>query len=91
MLKIPGNYKEYSEAVMSNFDHEINESIAKKLKKENIYSQYAGWNFCGYVWWNRKIKKWCCEVWQYRSHVETITANTLNEIMEDVSNKYGND
>ena len=74
---------------MSNADHTIDYNIAEQLKKGDFYSQYAGWDFCGYVYWDKK--QWICEVWVYHSVVDTIKADTLEEIMTEVSNKYGQD
>lgn len=76
-----------AESVMSNADHTIEEDVAKELKKGSFYAQYAGWNFCGYVWWNEN--KWSCEIWQYNSHIDTVQGDTLQEIMDKVSEEYG--
>jgi len=83
---IPESWKEL-DTVMSNFDFEIDRKIEEKLKTGNYWSQYAGYDFCGYVWWNRD--KWSCEIWQYKSHIDTIHGKTLEAIMETVSEKYG--
>ena len=72
---------------MSNFDHTIDSGVEKKLKEGKYYAQYSGWDFCGYVWWNKN--KWSCEVWVYNSHVDTIHGDALEEIMEKVSEQYG--
>src|SRR3989338_356670 len=67
--------------VMSNCDRRIYQDIAKKLQTGKYFSQYAAWNFCGYVWYSRSRRKWHCEVWRYNAHVETVTAPTLEGIM----------
>jgi len=72
---------------MSNFDHTIDTDLEKELKVGKFYAQYAGWDFCGYIWWNKN--KWSCEVWRYNSHIDTIHGDTLQEIMDDVSLEYG--
>lgn len=87
--RIPESYTEFSEGVMSNFDHDIDEKVAEAIKDRPLYAQYAGWNFCGYVWWQNG--KWCCEVWTYGSWCKTFVADTLSEIMSDVSSEYGSD
>lgn len=86
----PTDY-DYVGTVMTNFDHSIDEDLAKKLKRRKWYSQYAAWDFCGYVWWDRKTKDWNCEVWSYHVHRETVSANSLQEIMDKVSEDYGYD
>lgn len=77
------------ETVMSNSDHTIEEEIAVKLKQGKYYSQYSGWDFCGYVYWDNEM--WICEVWQYHSKVDTIKASSLSEIMYEVSSEYGDE
>lgn len=91
LKKKPDHYAETDDSVMSNFDNEIDYKIGEQLKSEELYSQYAGWNFCGYVWWDKKDDVYRCEVWQYRCHVSTFEGDTLKEIMEDVSLAYGYD
>ena len=82
-------YEEIEEEVMSNFDHTIDEKVADKLKEGKYYSQYTGWNFCGYIYWNND--NWICEIWQYNSKIDTKKASTLSEIMDEVSSQYGNE
>ncbi len=89
ILTRPENYTEHHKVVMSNCFHEIDETVAKLLKKKELFAQYSGWGFCGKVWWNRELKNWCCEIWRYRSHQETVKADSLKELMETVSNDYG--
>ena len=86
---IPKSYKECPDSVMSNCDHEIEGDEAKILKEEKKWSAYPGWNFWGGVWWNRRRKKWSCVVLCYHDHVNTIHADTLEEIMQEVSDEYG--
>jgi len=82
-------YKIELGVVMSNFDHTIDHDIAKELKRKKAYAAYSGWNFCGYVWWDRKKKKWACEIWVYNVPQEVIYEDSLDYVMETVSDKYG--
>lgn len=75
--------------IMSNFDHKINTEIVNKLKEEGYYADYPGWNFHGEVWYDNG--KWKCAIRIYHVHVETIVTDTPEEIMEQVSEKYGYD
>lgn len=76
--------------VMSNFDHVINAGVGAELERGGCYAQYAGWNFCGYVWWEAAAKTFNCEVWVYGSPREIISGS-LSEIMGQVCEKYGDD
>lgn len=89
MKKVPKTFKYYGQDVMSNFDHEIDEAVEKAIKGKSYFADYPGWNFHSTVWWDKEVKKWCCEVMRYHIHVETVEADTLQEIMNVVSNKYG--
>ena len=86
--RMPTVFTEFEgEGLMSNFDREINQKTKKAIKGKNIYSRYAGWNFNGLVWWQNN--NWNCEVWQYKTWMETITCKSLEAIMKEVSNEYG--
>ncbi len=89
MITIPKNFKPLQECVMSNFDHSIDREIEKRLKNENVYAYYPGWNFCGDVWYDEENKMWNCLVWQFHIHIETIEAETLERIMEVCCERYG--
>ena len=73
--------------VMSNFDHLVDKKVERTIKASGEYALYSGWNFCGYVWWNDP--DWFCEVWVYGECRETIWEETLEDIMAEVSEKYG--
>jgi len=88
MSKIPELFTEYGGAIMSNFDHAIDEDVVKAIKGKPHYAQYAGWNFCRYVWY--ADDQWHCEVWRYGSPEDSlVSANELEEIMTEVSDSYG--
>lgn len=82
---------ESEEGVMSNLDHTINKKIESMLKESEIWAPYHAWNFHGQVWWNREKNQWSCAVRRFRAHIKTINAETLKEIMEELSNEYGSE
>ena len=88
-IRVPEHFGDFGKTVMSNFDHYIDEKIATELKVKDLFSQYSGWNFCGYCWWNKQYSKWCCEVWTHGSWQTTIVADELKDIMNDVSEQWG--
>lgn len=87
---IPEEYENLGD-VMSNFDHQIDRKVEARLRKSLAWATYSGWNFNGRVWWDLESEQWACEVWQYHSHVETVYGETLDEIMEQICAKYGDD
>lgn len=87
-IKLRKEGRQEIEVVMSNFDHEIDHEVGERLKTEHAYAQYSGWNFCGYVWWAEGT--FHCEVWHYGQPAEEVSG-TLEEIMETVSNEWGDE
>jgi hypothetical protein len=75
-------------AVMSNFDSKIDSAVATGLKTGKFIASYAGWNFSGKVWWDSDEETYKCEVWVYKVPQEVVSG-TLQEIMDQVSEKYG--
>jgi hypothetical protein len=76
-----------SDLSMSNFDHTADMGLDAALRGGKLYAPYAGWNFHGTVWWDGE--RFACEVWVYGSPREVIRADTLEDIMESASDKYG--
>ncbi len=74
---------------MSNLDHEIDPGFAEALKKNQVFGIHSAWNFCGDVWWNGE--QFVENVWRFHSIVDTIKADTLQELMEFVNDGYGYD
>lgn len=92
-IKIP-NFDKWEELdfVMSNCDREIDKEIEAELKSINkSYSRYAGWNFCGYVWYEKSTNLFHCQVWVLLSPKKIVSAETLEEIMIIVSEEFGHD
>ena len=87
-LRLQEDFTEYiGEAIMSNFDRLIIEETAEAIYQKKLFSDYPGWDFNGKVWW--QDGKWHCEVWCYGNWNETFSRDTLKELMEDISDKYG--
>ena len=88
--RMPKDFYEFQgEGIMSNYEREINQEIAEAIKGKNMFSRYSGWNFSGLVWWENG--EWFCEVFTYGFFQETFVGDTLQEIMDLVSNSYGYD
>jgi len=90
MVEVPQNY-ELIGNIMTNFDHSIKKGADERLKKEDVYGEYTGWNFFGNVWWNKVTKKFMCMVKQYSVHVDTIASESLEGVMDLVSDQYGHE
>lgn len=74
--------------VMSNYDHEINRERAEALKAQpGDIAPYPGWNFFGKVYF--ESDRYHCAVWVYGSQMATVSADSLEEIMETVCDEWG--
>lgn len=73
---------------LSNFDRRISEGIEERLRTEKVWTAYSGWNFHGRVWWDAE-GAWSCQVWCYGSPVATVRADTLENLMAEVSGEWG--
>lgn len=87
--RVPAGYGYVSDTVMTNYDHSIDGDVAEQIKKSGASAQYAAWNFCGHVWWNKDRNLWSCEIWQNGTHVNTLHADSLLELMDEACKLYG--
>ena len=78
---------EYVGDVMSNFDHFVDKELEEILKKGKAWGTHPAWNFHGDVWF--ADEKFHEEVWVSHTYRETISADSLRELMEEVNSKYG--
>lgn len=86
--RVPDDYEEIGDTIMSNFDHRIERDIETMIKDKPIAADYSGWSFHGTVWFDGK---WNCEVWCYQSYQTTYSCDDLETLMEEVCEDYGNE
>lgn len=89
MKTIPNDFEESDVVVMTNCDHSIEDGAEEILKNNKVAYEYTGWDFFGLVWWEKP--KFYCLVKQYKNHVDTIEADSLEGIMSLVSERFGED
>lgn len=70
----------------SNFDHTWNDG-AREAIDNGAQMQHSAWNFVGYISKNGDVYEE--QVWQYHSHVKTVTAPSLDELVADVNHQFG--
>jgi hypothetical protein len=71
---------------MSNFDHEIDDGLEADLRA-GMKSGYAAMNFYGRLWF--RDGKFHCQVMQHYKHTTTISADTLQQIMDEACERFG--
>jgi hypothetical protein len=74
-------------SVYSNCDHELNEELAMRLDAGDTVAKHHAWDFVGEIW--KDGDKWFEEIWQYRTPVEVLEADSLRNIIEAANEKYG--
>lgn len=76
--------------VMSNFDNTINLDAATRLDNEpDTFGSYSGWDLHGTVW--KEDNKYHAEIRVYRNHVDSLSSDSLQQLMTDVCESYGYD
>ena len=85
---LPEHFEEI-ELGMSNFDHVIDDGFEDALVGRDVFGIHAGWNFNGKVY--HIDGKFYEDVWVYHAHRCTMEADTLKELMANVSDKFGYD
>ena len=83
------NVTEKTPLGMSNFDGKIDDGLAEALiaGEGKVYASHAAWNFNGKVYYRDGM--FHEDVWRYHSLKETISAETLQELMSAVNDEYG--
>ncbi len=77
-----------SEFSMSNCFQTIDDGMEDDLRN-GMRSAHAGWHFHGEVWF--EDGQFHEAVRQYHNHVDTKSADSLEELMNDVNDAYGFD
>lgn len=75
--------------VMTNYDHEIDRDIETKLKEGNCTASYPGWNFHGTVLYDGA--NFQCRITRYSVQVDVLESPTLEGIMKEACERWGND
>lgn len=72
---------------MSNFDGRIDEGLADALRGGQVYGRHAAWNFNGLVWF--ADGRFHEQVWRFHVPMRTHSADTLEQLMREVSDEWG--
>lgn len=91
MKNIPSDYSYASSELTfaSNWDGKLDLAVAKALTLAKVTAAYYAWDWYGTVWF--EDNKYHCLVMQYCKHVNTISADTPDELQKIVCDAYGYD
>jgi len=88
-MKIEGGKpEERGNTVYSNLNRHQDLSD-EEVKESGLTHQHAAYDFCGYVWYDKKEGVFREEVWRYHSLADTKSATTIKELVEMVNDEYG--
>jgi hypothetical protein len=88
--RMPTHLKEiYSPAGMSNFDGEIDEGVDEALRRGDVYTHHAAWDFNGKVWYDTERGVFIEEIYRYQTLVGDYEAPTLRELMQLTNDDWG--
>lgn len=77
------------EGLYSNFYHELNGEILKRLEVEKAVAPHFAWDFWACVWKDHETGRWFEMVKRYHEHVDTIEGESAREVIEATNEKYG--
>lgn len=86
MKTLPEKLEEHEDNY-SNFDHEMPKNAEKLLKAKKLFITHSAYDHCGYMWF--EDGQFHQEVWRYKSHITTISGDTLKDVFDDVNDEYG--
>ncbi len=75
------------ESVLTNYRHQINQSLADRLRQGGCYSQPSAMEFNGRVWF--AAGRWYEQVWVRNQPVTTYSADLLEELFVEVNDRHG--
>ena len=85
-VRLPDDFEEI-ELGMSNCDGSIDKGFAKALKNKKTFGRHSAWDFNGLVYW--LSGKFNTDVWVYGSHIETLSEDSLEDLMASANSIYG--
>ena len=88
--KVIGELLEEGDPIYSNFDHKFM-LTEEDVKNSNKYHAHYAWDFMGKVWYDKAYGGFKEEIWLYHRQREVLEAETLEELIEKVNEKYGMD
>ena len=84
---LPDHFEENDDLGMSNFDHEIDSGFEDAIKEESVWGTHSAWDFNGQVYYlNSQFHE---DVYRYGCYQETVSADSLKELMKKVNARYG--
>ena len=88
LLVLPEHLEEF-EGHYSNFDHEMPQGANEALRSGEFYIEHSAYGHWGTIWFqNGKFHEM---VNRYTVHVATISADSIEEVIEDVNDRFGYD
>jgi len=83
----PETWTKLSDLRMSNDDHRIDLGLDAALRRGGVWAEYTAWHFFGEVWFDGT---WFhVRIWQHSVPIATLTADSLDLLMDLACECYG--
>jgi len=76
------------EEAYSNLDNTYGIDEDEMKRTGRVYAHHA-WDYCGYVWYDRKTERFYEEVWQYKRPIALVTGDTLDDVISETIREFG--
>jgi hypothetical protein len=74
-------------SLMTNLNGTIDRNKEREIRAGGCCGQHAARDFCGEVWFQGG--QYHEEVWRHHVHIDTLSADTLEDLMQLVNDKWG--
>lgn len=80
-------YTDTAPLEITNYDHSISDGLADQLRSGEFFCYHSALNFQGQVWFEDGL--FHEQVWVFHRLRETVSADSLEELMRVVNDAYG--
>ena len=84
-------YKIGGAPLFTNYDHVLNYQVAERIKGRPLLAIFKARDFSGMVWWFEDVRLWCIEIWFQQNFVATHIAETIEDLIEEIQEEYGDE
>jgi hypothetical protein len=78
----------FHEDLYTNFTHDLDVAVMFRLRQPLI-AQHSAWDYCGYVWRDRKRRCWVESVYAFHRPVATYACARLRPLITHVLDTHG--
>ncbi len=77
------------DVIYRNLDHTLDKTVLEQALNGKTIHQHSAWDFCGYIWFDSENNKWFEQVWRFGHPVGIFSNEKLDDVINEVNEKYG--